>query len=473
MHLQPNPKIFFGQNAKPMVYYTHEQYRSSSLLTRSNLMSKCCRKKKSRSLPNCRESSKNPPLMPKHTPPQKDHPPLDAEERATIANLMKNIFHRFVPKEPNLTEPIEPRNTHFGRSRLQNINRILDARAAQCKTAYLAKQNISTLKDASGDDHLVAKKNPFASHTDQNEEPHVDKKTPPPVWDETPLIGKNESRSLRPKVDEGPRPPGRPLWMPEGTDLERMPVEVRQAVAEILRPAYEELVGQAGSGIEKSLGASLVHLLWLEILEQYDMKKDYCKFDLLLELYGTRNFAIDRYLKLVNSKLRLSSMLTRLRQLRLKEQKASSQPLNVQKQKFAHEKQPSLPDQKAPIVQNCKVDDENQTPESSSQFQTWKNHELAPKTDSSLPLPSTTFPDQNAPIMQKQEFDEKTQMPKSLNKDIRPKAQGQNVQNQKFAHENHPPLSNQKAPNMQNVKFDDQNQCRKIPSQDPNSTTQS
>jgi hypothetical protein len=241
-------------------------------------------------------------------------------------------------------------------------------------------------------------------------------------------------------MDEGPRPPGRPLWMPEGADLERMPVEIRQAVAEILRPAYEELVDQAGSGMEKSLGASLVHLLWLEILEQYDIKKDYCKFDLLLEVDGTRGFAIDRYLKLVNSKLRMSSMLTRLRQLRLKEQNISPLPQagttkwsgqgvraandvnsskNLQKQKFAHENQSPLPLPPSPLhlrkdqnVQNPKFAHEkestpiNQPPTSSLQEQTWKNYDLAPKNDSTFPLPSpltplpsSAFPDQKVPNM--------------------------------------------------------------------------
>jgi hypothetical protein len=403
-------------------------------------MSKCCQKKKSRSFSNRRESRKNPPPMPKRTPPSKNHPPLDAEERATIANLMKNIFQRFVPPEPDLTEPIGPRNIPFGDNRLQSIKHILDARAAQCKTAYLAKQNISTLKDANGDDHLVAKQNPFTSRTDQNEEPlvakqnpfashisqneepFVEKKNPPPAWDETPLIGKNESRSLRPKVDDGPRPPGRPLWMPEGTDLERMPVEIRQAVAEILRPAYEELVDQAGSGMEKSLGTSLVHLLWLEILEQYDIKKDYCKFDLLLEVDGTRGFAIDRYLKLVNSKLRLSSMLTRLRQLRLKEQKTAAQPLNVQNSNFDDENQPPLPNQKAPIVQKQEFDDKSQSP--SSRISNLR---------SEIPQQSST-------------------------QDLNPKAQDQIVQNSNFAHENQPSLPNQKAPIVQKQEFDDENQ---------------
>ena len=49
---------------------------------------------------------------------------------------------------------------------------------------------------------------------------------------------KNKRRELLPQIDEGPRKPGQPLWMPESGDLEQMPVEVRQAVAEIVQPAY-------------------------------------------------------------------------------------------------------------------------------------------------------------------------------------------------------------------------------------------
>jgi hypothetical protein len=161
-------------------------------------MSKCCRKKKSRSFSKRRESHKNPPPMSKRTPPAKNHPPLDAEERATIANLMKKIFQRFVPPEPDLTEPIGPRNTPFGDNRLQSIKHILDARAAQCKTAYLAKQNISTLKDASGDDPLVAKQNPFASHSAQDNNESLDVKKNPFAshvdQNEEPLIAKKKPR---------------------------------------------------------------------------------------------------------------------------------------------------------------------------------------------------------------------------------------------------------------------------------------
>jgi hypothetical protein len=397
-------------------------------------MSKCCRKKKSRSFSKRRESRKNPPTRSKRNTPSKNHAPLSTEERATIANFVKNISECCLSSEPDLTEPIEPRYALFGDNRLKNIKHILDARAAQCKTAYLAKQNISALKDASGDDHLVAKQNPFASHADQdeeslvakklpivphvnqNEEPHVAQKTPPPTWDETPLVAKKKSRSLRPKVDDGPRPPGRPLWMPEGADLERMPVEVRQAVAEILRPAYEELVVQAGSGMEKSLGESLVHLLWLEILEQYDIKKDYCKFDLLLEIDGTRGFAIDRYLKLVNSKLRLSSMLTRLRQLRLKEQKSSPLPQAGTTKWSGSGVRAANDVNSSKNVQNSNFAHENRTSESPSQSQTWKNNDLAPKTESSVPLPSSTFPDQKSLNVQKQEFDDEI-APRSLEKE--------------------------------------------------------
>jgi hypothetical protein len=97
-----------------------------------------------------------PTPLSKRNPLQKNHPPRDAEVRAAIANIMKNISQRVVPREPDLTEPISARNTPFGHNRL----------------------NISALNDASGDDPLVAKKNPLASHADRNEEPLVVKKKP-------------------------------------------------------------------------------------------------------------------------------------------------------------------------------------------------------------------------------------------------------------------------------------------------------
>jgi hypothetical protein len=241
-------------------------------------------------------------------------------------------------------------------------------------------------------------------------EPLVTKKNPPPTWDDTPLVAKKKPLSLRLEVDEGPRPSGRPLWMPEGTDLVRTPVAIRQAAAEILCPAYEELVVQAGSGMEKSLGASLVYLLWLEILERYDTKKDYCKFDLLLDVDGMRGLAIDRYLKLVNSKLRLSSMLPRLRQLRLKE-------LNRREGEYksvGRAPPTEIPVRRAsPTMNRSTANFDDQIP--------------------ALDSPVEIEPPQTAPSNHLLNH-------KTIHQEPSSKAQDQKVQNSKFAHENQPPL---------------------------------
>jgi hypothetical protein len=123
------------------------------------------------------------------------------------------------------------------------------------------------------------------------------------------------------------RDPNLPLWLPDDCDLERMPVEVRQAVAEIVQPAYAEMVQNAASGMEKSLGASIVHLLWLEILDQYDIKQDYTNNVLTLGLPSNRKDAITQYIRLIDAKLRVGNFMVRLRELLLRERKYSPLPL--------------------------------------------------------------------------------------------------------------------------------------------------
>ena len=51
-----------------------------------------------------------------------------------------------------------------------------------------------------------------------------------------------------------PRPTGTPLWTPHGVDLNLVPPEVRQAIAELIQPVYEQYVLRATDALEKSLG---------------------------------------------------------------------------------------------------------------------------------------------------------------------------------------------------------------------------
>ena len=112
------------------------------------------------------------------------------------------------------------------------------------------------------------------------------------------------------------REPGLPLWAPVGFDASRVPAEVQQAAREIVQPVYEQFVVRAADGLEKSMGVTIAHLLWLEILEQFDMKKEYCEIDAVLGLPGNRHDAIDRHLRLIDAKVRVGYFLVRIRDLR-------------------------------------------------------------------------------------------------------------------------------------------------------------
>jgi hypothetical protein len=130
-----------------------------------------------------------------------------------------------------------------------------------------------------------------------------------------------------PAIEEGPRVPDRPLWMPEGVDLKRLPVEIRQAAEEIVQPAYEQLVLHVAPGWDQSLGASIVHLLWLEILDQFDIKSDYSANSLALRLPPKRQRRVEHHIKLLDAKLRHGKFMLQLEQFRLR---AKTQAANLQ-----------------------------------------------------------------------------------------------------------------------------------------------
>ncbi len=55
-------------------------------------------------------------------------------------------------------------------------------------------------------------------------------------------------------------PVGQPAWVPEDVDFDKVPEAVRQAVAEIIEPAYRQLVTEAEDPLERSVGVTMVHL---------------------------------------------------------------------------------------------------------------------------------------------------------------------------------------------------------------------
>ena len=123
-----------------------------------------------------------------------------------------------------------------------------------------------------------------------------------------------------------PRPKNLPLWVPHGIDLRVVPEEVQNAAAELVQPLYDQFVINASDCMEKSLGVTITHLLWLEILEQFDLKREYTQIQAVLDIPGNRQDMIDRHLRLIDSKLRVGYFLIRIRELAKRRSRRSHAP---------------------------------------------------------------------------------------------------------------------------------------------------
>ena len=111
-------------------------------------------------------------------------------------------------------------------------------------------------------------------------------------------------------------PPSQPHWLPAGVEYEQLPKNLRRAIRDVIEPTYQELVLEAKSGLARSTGLTIVHLLWLEVLDQLELDVPtgvVSSFDLLHDLSsGSRQALIERHLRLVHAKLKASDLLCRL-----------------------------------------------------------------------------------------------------------------------------------------------------------------
>ncbi len=124
---------------------------------------------------------------------------------------------------------------------------------------------------------------------------------------------RSKTKSL-PPPQSAPRPP----WIPNDRDLDRIPDEVRLAVDQIVQPVYERFVVESSDPLEKSLGVTVTHLLWLEILQQANHKHKYTELTALLgtETEMDHHREIDQHLRIIESKVRVGYLLTHIRELR-------------------------------------------------------------------------------------------------------------------------------------------------------------
>jgi hypothetical protein len=96
-----------------------------------------------------------------------------------------------------------------------------------------------------------------------------------------------------------------------------VPAAIRQAIGTIILPAWRELVLEA-DGMARSLGMTMVHMMWLELLSQADLSRDYTQVTAVLKLPVDFSGILDQHVKLVNLKLKVAAFLLRLKQHRRK-----------------------------------------------------------------------------------------------------------------------------------------------------------
>lgn len=109
----------------------------------------------------------------------------------------------------------------------------------------------------------------------------------------------------------------RPYFIPPGISLSEIPKEMQDGLFEIVQPCYDELVLGAATALERQAGASLTFMLFLEVLEQYDLGRLADNFRHSGGIGDNRDKQIDRYLRLVKSKQHVANFLFRLQDARL------------------------------------------------------------------------------------------------------------------------------------------------------------
>jgi len=110
-----------------------------------------------------------------------------------------------------------------------------------------------------------------------------------------------------------PVDPEMPYWVPRGTVWENMPAGVKQAVTQVLKPAYRRLVLDAPSDLERSVGLTLVHLMWLEVFNPVQLAEATADPHSLAAIQSSPERMTDRYMQLATAKCQAAEALVKLR----------------------------------------------------------------------------------------------------------------------------------------------------------------
>jgi hypothetical protein len=119
-------------------------------------------------------------------------------------------------------------------------------------------------------------------------------------------------------------PPVRPYFIPPGIDFEALPESVRVVFQTVVAATYDDLVLSVEGPLERSAGVTLVFLLSVEVLEQFQLGQQ-LNFTADPNAVGgaERDRLIGRYLRVVGAKQKEERFLLRIHDLRARNDAAA------------------------------------------------------------------------------------------------------------------------------------------------------
>jgi hypothetical protein len=110
-----------------------------------------------------------------------------------------------------------------------------------------------------------------------------------------------------------PRDPDIPHWLPASDRWGELPETIRDAIPRILAPAYRRFILDAPNELERSVGLTLVHLIWLELCGQVQLSLAAADPNCLDAILKDPDDMIDRHLRLATVKCQTTELLVKMR----------------------------------------------------------------------------------------------------------------------------------------------------------------
>jgi hypothetical protein len=130
-----------------------------------------------------------------------------------------------------------------------------------------------------------------------------------------PCRKKETKKPPQPAAIEIPRSPDAPHWIPDNDAWNTLPKKTRLAVSKILAPAYRRFVLDADDELERTVGMTLVHLIWLEICDQLQMAGALADPLSLDAVINDSKDMVERHIRLAAAKCQSADLMLKVRMI--------------------------------------------------------------------------------------------------------------------------------------------------------------